>query len=46
MLVSDPENEIEILDKLLNNNQSDFLAMYGRRRIGKIYLIRQVFEKI
>ncbi len=39
------EREINFLNKLIDENQSHFLAVYGRRRIGKTYLIRQYFEK-
>ena len=39
------EHEKNILDKLVHDNESHFLAMYGRRRIGKTYLIRQYFAK-
>jgi hypothetical protein len=36
--------EIQIMRSLLESSRSDFLAMYGRRRIGKTYLIRQVYK--
>jgi uncharacterized protein len=35
------ENEKEKLDKILQSNQAEFLALYGRRRVGKTFLIRQ-----
>jgi uncharacterized protein len=38
------KEEIETLISLKQSNQSAFAAVYGRRRIGKTYLIRQVFE--
>lgn len=38
------EKEIEKLNKLLNSNQAEFLAIYGRRRVGKTFLIRQCFK--
>ena len=38
------ENEIEKLNKLLSSKQSEFLAIYGRRRVGKTFLIRQHFK--
>jgi uncharacterized protein len=38
------QEEIAIMLNYLNSNESGFLAMYGRRRVGKTYLIRQVFE--
>lgn len=35
------EYEIEKLNRMLLPGQSDFLAVYGRRRVGKTFLIRQ-----
>ena len=29
------------MDKILRSNQAEFLALYGRRRVGKTFLIRQ-----
>lgn len=37
--------EREQLNRLLNSNQAEFLALYGRRRVGKTYLIREHFKK-
>ncbi len=34
------ENEKEKLDLLLQSGQAEFLAVYGRRRVGKTFLIR------
>ena len=39
------EPEIEIMNRLLNDNNSHFLAVYGRRRIGKTYMIREFYKK-
>jgi len=36
-------NEIAVLEQFYNSNQAEFLALYGRRRVGKTYLIRQFF---
>ena len=33
--------EKEKLDKILQSQQAEFLALYGRRRVGKTFLIRQ-----
>ncbi|HEY6436293.1 MAG TPA: ATP-binding protein, partial [Ignavibacteriaceae bacterium] len=33
--------EIEKLNAMLITGQPDFLAVYGRRRVGKTFLIRQ-----
>jgi len=45
IVVAGREDEIKILQNLLNKKGSEFLVVYGRRRIGKTYLIRQVYEK-
>jgi uncharacterized protein len=36
--------EKEKLDKIIASNQAEFLALYGRRRIGKTFLIRQYLK--
>ncbi|MBL7828904.1 MAG: ATP-binding protein [Saprospiraceae bacterium] len=36
--------ESALLKSLLHKNESEFVAVYGRRRIGKTYLVRQVYE--
>lgn len=38
------EKEKEKLDKILQSNQSEFLALYGRRRVGKTFLVRQYLK--
>lgn len=38
------EREIKKLESLLASNKPEFLAVYGRRRIGKTYLIRKFFQ--
>lgn len=38
------KEEIEILESCLNSKQPEFLAVYGRRRVGKTYLIREFFN--
>ena len=35
------KKEKEKLDKILQSNQAEFLAIYGRRRVGKTFLVRQ-----
>ena len=37
--------EIATLQHCFNSNNPEFLALYGRRRVGKTYLIRKFFEK-
>lgn len=36
--------EQEVLSRLLGSGKSEFLAVYGRRRVGKTFLIRRFFE--
>ncbi len=38
------QEEIEILQRLYESKQAEFLAIYGRRRIGKTYLITEYFQ--
>lgn len=38
------EREKEILERLFNSNKPEFLAIYGRRRVGKTFLVRQFFK--
>lgn len=37
--------EQECLLSMLESERAEFLAIYGRRRIGKTYLVRQFFDK-
>lgn len=39
------EKEKEKLDKILLSDQAEFLAIYGRRRVGKTFLVRQYLQK-
>ncbi len=38
------KRELKILDKLLASDTPEFLAIYGRRRVGKTYLIHEYFK--
>ena len=38
------KNEIERLKKYVKSNRSELIAIYGRRRIGKTFLVRELFE--
>ena len=38
------EKEIKRLEEIKNSYRSEFVAVYGRRRVGKTMLIRQVFN--
>ena len=37
------KNELEILDNVFNSSKSEFLVLYGRRRVGKTFLINRRF---
>ena len=36
--------ETSQLEKLYRSRSSEFVAVYGRRRVGKTYLIKEVFK--
>ena len=36
--------EIQLLKNIVNSGRSEFVAVYGRRRVGKTYLIQQFFD--
>ena len=36
--------EIRTLDKIMSRKEGQLVAVYGRRRVGKTYLIRQYFK--
>ena len=38
------KQEIEELNRLYHSDRAQFVAVYGRRRVGKTYLINQVFK--
>lgn len=38
------KEEVTLLQSLIGTDKSSFLAVYGRRRVGKTYLIRSVLE--
>lgn len=39
------KKEIHILESFLSSKSPEFLAIYGRRRVGKTFLIKKFFEK-
>lgn len=43
-LVVGREKEIETLRRLMDSPKSEFLAVYGRRRVGKTFLLREFFQ--
>lgn len=38
------KTEIERLEKYITSNRSEFIAIYGRRRVGKTFLVKELFE--
>ena len=38
------EKEIKILDRVWKSKDAEFIAVYGRRRVGKTHLIREYFS--
>ena len=38
------KQELEKLDRITQSKKSEFLAVYGRLRVGKTFLIREYFE--
>ena len=45
MIVIGREEEKRLLESVVANNKADLVAIYGRRRIGKTYLIRAYLQK-
>lgn len=39
------KTEINKLERLYNSSKSEFVAIYGRRRVGKSYLVSEVFGR-
>ena len=39
------EKEITALNEMLRSNSSELIAVYGRRRVGKTFLIRECYKK-
>lgn len=44
MKIAGRKKEIALLQSLFDEEESSFVAVYGRRRIGKTYLIREVYK--
>ncbi len=45
MAIASRQAEIKQLNKIFSSKKPEFLAIFGRRRVGKTYLIRSFFEK-
>ena len=39
------EEEIKRLERFLKSSKSEFVAIYGRRRVGKSYLVEEVYKE-
>src|SRR3990167_10867644 len=39
------KKELKILEHALASNSAEFIAIYGRRRVGKTYLIKKFFGR-
>jgi AAA+ ATPase superfamily predicted ATPase len=37
--------ELSLLQKIIKSDEAELLALYGRRRVGKTFLIRNAFQK-
>lgn len=37
------QKEIDLLNRLYKSDKSEFVALYGRRRVGKTFLIKELF---
>lgn len=38
------EDEIKVLKNLYQSTRSEFVALYGRRRVGKTFLVKELFK--
>lgn len=39
------EHEIQLLDECCQSKKPEFIVVYGRRRVGKTYLVKQFFKE-
>lgn len=37
------EREMDLFERKLSSISAEFIAVYGRRRVGKTYLIKSIF---
>lgn len=38
------EAEVERLERYISSDRSEFIAIYGRRRVGKTFLVKELFD--
>ena len=43
-LIIGREKEQQVLESCMQSSQAEFIAVYGRRRVGKTFLVRQYFD--
>ncbi|MDR1043360.1 MAG: ATP-binding protein, partial [Clostridiales Family XIII bacterium] len=39
------QKETDILNDCYRSRKSEFVAVYGRRRVGKTFLVKELFER-
>jgi uncharacterized protein len=44
MKIAGRKKEVKLLNGLIEKEESSFVAVYGRRRVGKTFLVRQVYS--
>ena len=40
------KKEIELIDEILEKQTAQFVAVYGRRRVGKTFLLNEYFNNL
>ena len=43
-MITGRENEVKKLNEYYNSDSAELIALYGRRRVGKTFLVDEVFE--
>ena len=44
-LIVGRKREIDLLNRFINSDEAEFIAVYGRRRVGKTFLVKSLFHK-
>ena len=44
MKINGRENDIALLEQLYESKRPEFVVVYGRRRVGKTYLVSELFK--
>ena len=44
-LIVGRKREISLLNRFIDSDEAEFVAVYGRRRVGKTYLVKSLFQK-